>query len=101
MTEHARRRPWGRRAVAPALECLEGRRLLSTYTGPSTVRTVLSSGGKFLIQVSGPGVIKENSAGRSGHRPECVRNHECDDHHASHRSARAGIFPASISDSTT
>src|ERR1700678_3416066 len=66
MTEHARRRPWGRRAVTPALECLEGRRLLSAYTGPSTVRTVLSSGGKFLIQVSGPGVIKESSAGRSG-----------------------------------
>jgi hypothetical protein len=66
MTEHARRGPWGRRAVAPVLECLEGRRLLSTYTGPSTVRTVLSSGGKFLIQVSGPGVIKESSAGRSG-----------------------------------
>ncbi len=65
MTEHARRRPWGRRAVAPALECLEGRWLLSTYTGPSTVRTVQSSGGRFLIQVTGPGVIKENSAGRS------------------------------------
>lgn len=65
MTEHARRRPRGRRAVAPALESLEGRRLLSTYTGPSTVRTVLSSGGKFFIQLSGPGVIKENAAGRS------------------------------------
>ncbi len=42
------------------------RRLLSVYTGPSTVRAVQSSGGTFLIQVSGPGVIKENSAGRSG-----------------------------------
>ena len=66
MMEHARRRPWRRRAVAPALECLEGRRLLSAYTGPSMRRTVQSSGGTFLIQVSGPGVIKENSAGRSG-----------------------------------
>ena len=54
MTEHARRRPWRRRAVAPALERLEGRRLLSVYTGPSKVRTVQSSGGTFLIQVSGP-----------------------------------------------
>ena len=67
MIEHARRRTWWRRAVAPALECLESRQLLSAvYTGPSTVRTVQSSGGLFLIQVSGPGVIKENSAGRSG-----------------------------------
>jgi hypothetical protein len=66
MIEHARRSTWRRRAVAPALEGLEPRRLLSVYTGPSTVRTVQSSGGTFLIQVSGPGVIKENSAGRSG-----------------------------------
>ena len=67
MIEHARRRTWWRRAVVPALERLESRQLLSAvYTGPSTVRTVQSSGGVFSIQVSGPGVIKENSAGRSG-----------------------------------
>jgi hypothetical protein len=66
MMEHARRRTWRRRAVAPALEGLESRQLLSVFTGPSKVRTVQSSGGIFLIQVSGPGVIKENSAGRSG-----------------------------------
>jgi hypothetical protein len=51
---------------APALEDLEGRRLLSGYTGPSKVRNVQSSGGLFSIQVSGPGVIKENAAGRAG-----------------------------------
>ena len=66
MMEHARRRTWRRRAVAPALEGLESRQLLSVFTGPSKVRTVQSTGGIFLIQVSGPGVIKENSAGRSG-----------------------------------
>jgi hypothetical protein len=66
MMEQARRREWRRRAVTPALERLEGRRLLSVYTGPSMVRTVQSSGGRFLIQVSGPGVIKESPAGRSG-----------------------------------
>ena len=49
-----------------ALECLEGRQLLSVYTGPSTVRRVQSSGGTFSIAVSGPGAIKENFAGRSG-----------------------------------
>jgi hypothetical protein len=67
MIEQARRLTWWRRAVAPALERLESRQLLSAvYTGPSTHRTVQSSGGVFLIQVSGPGVIKENSAGGSG-----------------------------------
>ena len=66
MIEHARRRTGWRRAVAPALEGLESRQLLSVFTGPSKVRTVQSTGGIFLIQVSGPGVIKENSAGRSG-----------------------------------
>ena len=46
------------RAVAPALELLEGRRLLSSFTGPSATRPVSSAGGLFLIQVSGPGVVK-------------------------------------------
>ena len=66
MMEHARRRTCWRRGVVPALERLESRQLLSVFTGPSKVRSVQSSGGTFLIQVSGPGVIKENSAGRSG-----------------------------------
>jgi hypothetical protein len=66
MMEHARRRTCWRRGVVPALERLESRQLLSVFTGPSRVRSVQSSGGTFLIQVSGPGVIKENSAGRSG-----------------------------------
>ncbi len=50
-------------AVAPALESLEGRRLLA-YTGPSAVRNILSSGGVFRIQVEGPGLIKVHSAGK-------------------------------------
>jgi hypothetical protein len=53
-----------RRAVAPALELLEGRRLLSTFTGPSANRPVSSNGGLFEIQVSGPGVVKVFPAGR-------------------------------------
>ena len=51
-----------RRVVAPALELLEGRRLLSTFTGPSANRPVSSAGGLFLIQVSGPGVVKVHPA---------------------------------------
>jgi hypothetical protein len=66
MIEHGRRRAW-RRAVAPALEPLEGRRLLAAfYTGPSINRPVSTSGGRFLIQVSGPGVVKAHPAHRSG-----------------------------------
>jgi hypothetical protein len=61
-----RRRRRQHHQLAPALENLEDRQLLSVYTGPSMRRTVQSSGGTFLIQVSGPGVIKENPAGRSG-----------------------------------
>jgi hypothetical protein len=47
-----------RRRVAPAPESLEGRQLLSAYTGPSAHRPVLTSAGAFLIQVSGPGVVE-------------------------------------------
>jgi hypothetical protein len=56
-----------RRALAPALEPLENRRLLSAfYAGPSANRPVHSSGGAFQIQVIGPGVVKVRPAGRSG-----------------------------------
>jgi len=53
-----------RRAIVPALEHLEGRRLLSFYTGPSAIRPVSSAGGLFLIQVDGPGVVKVHPAGQ-------------------------------------
>ena len=58
------RRQRRRSRIAPAIEALEGRRLLSVYTGPSAVRNILSSGGVFRIQVEGPGVIKVHSAGK-------------------------------------
>jgi hypothetical protein len=60
-----RRAPQPRRQpnIAPALETLEGRRLLSFYTGPSAVRNILTSGGIFQIQVDGPGLIKVHPAG--------------------------------------
>jgi hypothetical protein len=65
--ETQRRRPAasrGRReGAAPGLEPLEERRLLSVFTGPSANRPVLSSGGLFTIQVSGPGVVKVHPAG--------------------------------------
>jgi hypothetical protein len=54
-----------RHAILPDLERLEGRQLLSGYTGASRSRTILSSGGLFSIEVSGPGVIKVSSAGSS------------------------------------
>jgi hypothetical protein len=66
MIEHAGRRAYRRRTVAPALERLEGRRLLSNFTGPSFQRVVHSRGGAFLIQVSGGGVIKVNPPGLGG-----------------------------------
>jgi hypothetical protein len=47
-----------RRRTAPALESLEGRRLLSAYTGPSSNRPVTTPSGGFWIQVSGPGVVE-------------------------------------------
>jgi len=49
--------------MAPALEHLESRRLLSFYSGPSAIRPVFSTGGHFLIQVDGPGVVKVHPAG--------------------------------------
>ena len=56
------RRQRRRSRIAPAIETLEGRRLLSVYTGPSAVRNILSSGGVFRIEVEGPGVIKVHPA---------------------------------------
>jgi hypothetical protein len=58
-----RRRHRWQSSLAPRLETLEGRRLLSIYTGPSAVRNILSTGGVFRIQVEGQGVIKVHSAG--------------------------------------
>jgi hypothetical protein len=52
-----------RRRSAPALEPLEGRRLLSFYTGPTAHRPVFTPAGEFLIQVSGPGVVRVQGAG--------------------------------------
>ena len=53
------------RAVAPAIEPMEGRRLLSFFTGPSAIRPLLTRAGDFLIQVSGPGLVKVHP-GRHG-----------------------------------
>ncbi len=58
------RRQRRRSGVAPVMETLEGRGLLSAYTGPSAVRNILSSGGVFRIEVEGPGVIKVHPAGK-------------------------------------
>jgi hypothetical protein len=66
MFEHARRRAWRPQSTAPVLENLEGRTLLSGYTGPSYRRVVHSAGGAFLIEVSGGGVIKVNPPGLGG-----------------------------------
>ena len=53
-----------RSRIAPALEPLEGRELLSVYTGPSAVRNIQTNGGVFQIQVEGPGLIKVHSAAK-------------------------------------
>jgi hypothetical protein len=55
----------GRRAIAPAIEPLEGRPLLSFFSGPSAIRPLLTRAGQFLIQVSGPGLVKVHP-GRQG-----------------------------------
>src|SRR5262249_11818758 len=62
---HARRRAWRRPALSPRFEPLEGREMLSTFTGPSAIRAVQTTGGIYQIQVSGPGVFKVHSPGRS------------------------------------
>jgi hypothetical protein len=66
MISLAQRRGTARQVVFPGLECLETRRLLSSYTGPSFQRVVHSSGGAFLIQVTGGGVIKVDPPGLGG-----------------------------------
>jgi hypothetical protein len=53
-----------RRAITPGLEYLEGRRLLSFFTGPSANRPVFSAGGIFRIQVEGTGVVKVHPAAK-------------------------------------
>ncbi len=50
------------RRVTPALEPLEGRRLLSFYTGPTARRPLLAHAGAFLVEVSGPGVVEVHPA---------------------------------------
>jgi hypothetical protein len=52
-----------RRRNAPGIEPLETRQLLSFYTGPSANRPVLARGGAFLVQVTGPGLVKVHQAG--------------------------------------
>ena len=67
MSEHTRRRACRVRTTAIALERLEGRRLLASfYTGPSVQRVVHSAGGAFLIDISGPGVLKVDPPGLGG-----------------------------------
>jgi hypothetical protein len=50
--------PRRRRSTALALEALESRRLLSAYSAPSANLPVEVPAGAYLIQVSGPGVVK-------------------------------------------
>jgi hypothetical protein len=59
----AHRKSARRRRAAPAFERLEGRQLLSFYTGPSANRPLFASGGAFYVQVAGPGVVKVHRAG--------------------------------------
>jgi hypothetical protein len=47
-----------RRRIAPALESLERRALLTAYTGPSANRPVSTPSGSYYIQVSGPGAVE-------------------------------------------
>lgn len=62
-----------RTSTAPAVESLEGRQLLSTFTGFTHVRNIqtpagishniLTPAGIFSLQVTGPGVLKASPAG--------------------------------------
>ena len=52
-----------RTSTAPAVESLEGRQLLSTFTGFTHVRNILTPAGIFFLQVTGPGVLKASPAG--------------------------------------
>src|SRR3954469_24389550 len=44
-----------RKAIAPAVEALEGRQLLSFYSGPTSSRPVFSRGTVFTVTVGGGG----------------------------------------------
>ena len=52
-----------RTSTAPAVESLEGRQLLSTFTGFTHVRNILTPAGIFSLQVTGPAVLKASPAG--------------------------------------
>jgi hypothetical protein len=49
--------------TTPVPEPLEGRQLLSTYTGYSRVRNILTSSGIYNLQINGPGLLKPGPAG--------------------------------------
>ena len=53
-----------RAALRPAVEPLEGRRLLSSfYSGPSATRPVHTAGGVYTLTVNGPGLEKVRQVG--------------------------------------
>src|SRR5208337_4502422 len=52
-----------RTTATPVLECLEGRQLLTVFTGFSHIRNVVTPSGVYTIQVSGPGILKAHPAG--------------------------------------
>ena len=55
------RRP--RWTAAPVLEPLEGRQLLSGYTGFSSVRNIITRSGIYNLTIGGPGILKTGAAG--------------------------------------
>ena len=55
------RRP--RWTAAPVLEPLEGRQLLSYYTGFSSVRNIITRSGIYNLTIGGPGILKTGAAG--------------------------------------
>ena len=63
-SRHVAAPPRAGRATVPLVEALEARELLSFYNGPSANRPVISNGGLYLIQVSGPGVVNVRPAAK-------------------------------------
>jgi hypothetical protein len=51
-----------RNHVSPVFDCLEGRQLLSGYTGFSHVRNILAPSGFYRVQLTGGGVLKSMPA---------------------------------------
>src|SRR5262245_39293848 len=51
-------------AATPAVESLEGRVLLSIYTGFTRARNIPTVSGIYNLQISGPGVLRTMAAGR-------------------------------------